>query len=184
MDGARASSVACMERCAECGFDPETIDPSNAADTIRGLGRKWQAPLTRFLPGEDGATLVRTRPAPTTWSPLEYGAHVRDVFALFERRVDAIVNTDHPALEVVDHDDAVTTGQYRALDPPAVAHDIATTADTLANAFEKLTAADWSRSGTRDGEERTVLDVARRAVHEASHHLLDAGRGMRAARGR
>jgi len=176
--------VTVVDRCAECGFEPTSLDPANAAESIRAFGRKWQAPLTRFLPGEDGAAITRTRPSPTTWSPLEYGAHVRDVFALFARRVADIVTHDRPTLDVIDHDRAVADGRYNELAPNDVATDVAANAEALATTLEKLDASDWSRTGTRDGEERSVLDIARRAVHEASHHLLDAGRGLRAARGR
>ena len=43
----------------------------------------------------------------------------------------------------------------------------------------------WDRTGTRrDGEVFTVLGAGRFALHEGTHHLLDIGRVMRAARGR
>jgi hypothetical protein len=173
-----------MDRCAECGFDATAVDPTSAADALRNVGRRWQAPLTRFLPGEDGATIVRQRPAPDTWSPLEYAAHVRDVFALFERRIGQIVSTDNPALEAIDHDQAVRDGNYNALDPSVVVAQITANADQLAATFTALPPDAWSRSGTKHGERRSVLDLVQRAVHEGSHHLLDAGRGLRAARGR
>jgi len=48
--------------------------------------------------------------------------------------------------------------------------------------LEALTPDQWERAGTRDGEHRTVLDLARRGVHEGTHHLLDIGRVLRAVR--
>jgi len=173
-----------VERCEECGFDPATVDPVSAPDAIRAFGRRWQAPLRRFLPGEDGDALVRARPAAGVWSALEYGTHVRDVFALFDRRVVHIAKEDDPALEVIDHDAAVRDGNYNRLDPATVAGEVAGAADGLAATLESVGPEAWSRAGTRDGERRTVLDLAQRAVHEGNHHLLDAGRVLRAARGR
>ena len=51
-----------MDRCDECGFDPESVDPVNGVGAVNDIGRRWQAPLTRFLPGEDGDALAAARP--------------------------------------------------------------------------------------------------------------------------
>ena len=173
-----------MDRCGECGFDPDGVTPETAADAVRAFARRYQAPLTRFLPDEDGTAVLRTRPESGGWSALEYAAHVADVFKLFGRRVEHLRATDGAALEVVDHEAAVASGAYDELEPAHVAADIADAANTLGDALAGLTEAEWNHSGTRAGEPRTMLDVARRAVHEGSHHLLDIGRALRAARQR
>jgi len=173
-----------VDRCDECGFDPETVTPVAAPDGVRDIGRKWQAPLTRFLHGEDGDTLVRVRPAPGAWSAIELAAHLRDVLGLFDRRVHQIVETDNPVLEIVEHDAVVRHGDYNALPRVQVLAEIQSAATTLASTFATLPEPAWSRTGTRDGAVRTPLELAQRAVHEGRHHLLDAGRALRAARGR
>ena len=76
-------ALAPPERCEECGFEAASVTPVDAAETIRAFGRRYRAPLSRFLPGEDGQALVRRRPDATTWSALEYAAHMRDVLALW-----------------------------------------------------------------------------------------------------
>jgi len=102
--------------------------------------------------------------------------------ALFERRVAQIVAEDDPVLEVIDHDAVVPDAADRSLGPVAVADELAAAADAFAARLEPLAAKQWERAGTREGERRTVLDVARRGVHEGSHHLLDIGRVLRAVR--
>ncbi|HWI03460.1 MAG TPA: hypothetical protein VNT52_06465, partial [Acidimicrobiales bacterium] len=64
-------------KCQECGFDYETLDPAEIPAALRAFAKRYRAPLTRFLPGEDGDAVVRQRPAEGTWSALEYAAHVR-----------------------------------------------------------------------------------------------------------
>jgi hypothetical protein len=127
--------------------------------------------------------VLRARPTPASWSALEYAAHVRDVLELFERRVVQLLQGESE-LEVVDHDRAVAEGHYNDLDPATVLEQLEAAAGALAVRLEGLEPDDWSRTGTRAGEERTMLDIGRRAAHEAHHHLLDIGRALRTARGR
>ena len=44
------------ERCEECGFEYASVSPADAAVALRSFGRRYRAPLTRFLDGEDGET--------------------------------------------------------------------------------------------------------------------------------
>jgi hypothetical protein len=171
-----------VDRCEECGFDPATVTGAVAADAVKGFGRRYRAPLTRFLPGEDGSAILRARPTPDAWSAIEYAAHVRDVFGLFDRRVVQILAGGRPELEVIDHTAAAADGRYRELDPVVLADALAIAAAGFAERLASVAGDDWSRWGTRAGEPRTVLDIAQRGVHEGNHHLLDIGRSLRAAR--
>ncbi|MBV8160394.1 MAG: hypothetical protein JO265_05670, partial [Acidimicrobiia bacterium] len=62
------------ERCDECGFVYAEVSPDDAVLRLRSLGRRYRAPLTRFLAGEDGDAILRRRPEPGVWSALEYAA--------------------------------------------------------------------------------------------------------------
>jgi hypothetical protein len=183
----RATTVGqagAVERCEECGFDPESVTPSTAAEAVRALGRRYRAPLTRFLSGEDGPTVLSQRPGSDVWSAIEYAGHVRDVLVLVDGRVARVLAEQDPELNLVDLEAAVEGGGYRELDAVAVGDELAAAADRLASALEALAPEDWERSGRRAGEPRSVLEMARRAVHEGSHHLLDVGRVLRRVRGR
>ena len=72
------------ERCPECAFDPNGFGAAELPAAVAALGRRYQAPLTRLLPGEDASLLV-AHPLPGVWSALAYACHVRDVLSVFDR---------------------------------------------------------------------------------------------------
>ncbi len=168
--------------CQECGFSDEGVTPADAIEAIRRFGKRYRAPLTRFLPGEDGDRVVRQRPAPEVWSALEYACHVRDVFDWYDERVKASLAEDGVDVPALGPDEAAEQGRYNEQDPVEVADALAANAERLAATFESAPADGWDRVHLRRGQPRTVLFTARRAVHEGNHHLLDIGRGLRAVR--
>ena len=169
-------------RCEECGFDDTGLSPTEAVAALRKFPRRYRAPLTRLLPGEDGSVL-RRRPEASTWSALEYAAHVRDVFAAYASRVRRTLDEDRPTFDdEPGPDEAAAAGRYNEQDPATVADELEANAELLATTLEAVPADGWARVGVRHGEERSVLLTARRAVHEGNHHLLDVGRSLRAGR--
>ncbi|MEJ7583021.1 MAG: DinB family protein [Acidimicrobiales bacterium] len=174
-----------FETCEECGFDPAEVGPGDLPGAIRALERRYRIPLTRFLPGEDADVVVRARPSADTWSALEYACHVRDVLGVFDQRVTLALTEADPVLGWWDHEAAAVEEAYNAQDPVQVVDALARRAEALAVIFEAVPGDGWKRSATRrDGEVFTVAGMGRFALHEGSHHLLDIGRSLRAARGR
>jgi hypothetical protein len=171
-------------QCSECGYSDDSVTPEDAMAELRRFGKRYRAPLTRFLAGEDGDELLRTRPAPGVWSALEYAAHVRDVFAWYDRWVRQTLVEDRPVLEGIGRDEAAVEYRYNEQDPAAVVDELATNAERLAATFESVPPDGWDRVGIRRGDERSVRRFAERAVHEGNHHLLDIGRGLRTVRER
>ena len=171
-------------KCEECGFVYEDLSPDQIPTALRSFAKRDRAPLSRFLPGEDGDALVRRRPAPDTWSALEYAAHVRDVFDNYDRWIHQILAEDRPLLEGAGPEELAVERRYNEDEPAAVADGVAANAERLAATVESVPEDGWERVGVRRDEERSVLLHARRAVHEGSHHLLDIGRGLRAVRDR
>ena len=172
------------ERCPECAFDPNGVGPADLPAAVAGLGRRYQAPLTRFLPGEDASLLV-AHPLPGVWSALAYACHVRDVLAIFDARIARMLAEDAPELGWWDHEAAVEADAYEKQPPAEVADAIAANAAALSATLAAIPEEGWDRTATRrDGELFTVLGAARFALHEGTHHLLDIGRVLRTARGR
>jgi hypothetical protein len=169
-------------RCEECGFDYDALSPADIPAAIRSFAKRYRAPLSRFLPGEDGDALVRQRPGPDIWSALEYAAHVRDVFDNYDRWIGQILAQDRPTLDGAGPEELAVERRYNEDDPAAVAEALAANAERLAATVASVPEDGWDRVGVRRDEERSVLLHARRAVHEGSHHLLDVGRGLRAVR--
>ncbi len=173
------------EICEECQFDPSAFAPADLADQIERLGTRYRAPLSRGLPGEDLGALVRRRPQPDVWSALECACHVRDVLALFVVRTGQTLAEDNPTYTWWDHDAAVDDDRYNEQGPSAVVDDLAANASAYAAALRSVPDDAWDRTGERrDGVVFTVAGLGRFALHEGSHHLLDIGRALRAARGR
>jgi hypothetical protein len=173
------------EVCDECKFDPSAFAPADLAEEIERVGSRYKAPLSRGLPGEDLGELVRTRPQPDVWSALECACHVRDVLGVLELRTRQTLVEDHPTYTVWDHEAAVDDDHYNDQDPAAVLEDLSTRATAYATALRSVPADGWDRTGERvDGVVFTVAGLGRFALHEGSHHLLDVGRALRAARGR
>ncbi|HUP85113.1 MAG TPA: DinB family protein [Acidimicrobiales bacterium] len=172
-------------RCDECGFDGEAMSNDDLVAACHGFARRYRAPLTRFLPNEDGPAVLRRRPAPEVWSALEYAAHTRDVLAFYRERVSRVLTEDRPTLHSVGFASREEEATSNDEDPAAVADGVTDEATQLATSLERLDAEQWQRVGLASdgsGAERTVRVLAERAVHDASHHLLDIGRSLRAAR--
>jgi hypothetical protein len=171
-------------RCEECGYDWEQPAADGVAQ-LRTFGRRYRVPLTRFLPGEDADEILRTRPDPETWSVLEYAAHTRDAFVFYDERVARVLAEERPQLDAFGFDAACAERRYNEQNPAQVASELDAAAAALADRAAGAAESEWQRVGIgSDGDERTVLVLLRRAVHEGHHHLLDIGRVARHARGR
>lgn len=171
------------ERCEECGFEYQSVQPDHAVAALRGFPKRYRAPLTRLLPGENDS-ILRARPDPAVWSALEYAAHVRDVFGAYGERIQQTLVEHRPVFDDIGPDEMAAEGRYNEQDPSVVADELAASAESLALVLEGVPADGWDRVGIRYGQERSVLFTAQRAVHEGHHHLLDIGRVMRTVRGR
>jgi hypothetical protein len=156
--------------CPECGFDAALVGRSRLAEATRTSAATWQALLER----DD----VAMRPAPTVWSPLEYGCHVRDVYSLFGQRVALMLAEDDPQFENWDQDATAVQGVYREQDPARVSVDLGAAAASLAALFDSVPADAWDRPGRRsNGSRFTVESIGRYYLHDVLHHLHDVGAG-------
>lgn len=79
-------------------------------------------------------------------------------------------------------DEVVVERDYNSQNPADVAEELAVAAEALAARLERVPPEGWVRVGVRDNLEMTIDWMARNVVHEGTHHLLDIGRSLRAAR--
>ena len=123
-----------------------------------------------------GADDVRTRPAPTVWSPLEYACHVRDVHVRYLARLEMMLTQDDPHYPNWDQDETAIAQRYHEADPAVVAEELVAASTTLADRFDQVHGHDWERTGVRsDGAEFTIATFAKYFIHDPIHHLHDAG---------
>ncbi|WP_125610933.1 DinB family protein [Specibacter cremeus] len=152
--------------CPECGFTADNTTPAAVASTIPALLPRWQGALKR----QD----ADVRPDDSTWSTLEYACHVRDVFGVFEARLNLMLGQDNPTFADWDQDQAAVDGDYAGQDPAVVARELAQAGTDAASAFASVTEEDWGRRGLRsNGSAFTVLTLSQYFLHDVIHHLHD-----------
>ena len=161
------------ERGPQCGHHPAAFDRADLGGQLMELAASWR---TFLLDADDH--YLRTNPAPGIFSPLQYGAHVRDIQRVYGDRILLMLEEDDPVFPQFNPDEEAWNG-YNRLDPGVLADDIEKQAGRLAGILDQLEVGDWSRTMTRDGGhdgvyQFTVAGLANYAVHESHHHLLDA----------
>lgn len=162
---ARDWLVVLEQGCDECGWSPHP--PADSVDRLRAAVPAWQDVLARDHVGR--------RPAETTWSPLEYACHVRDVISVWEERTRAMLAEDNPTFADFDGDRTALAQKYWTADPGAVAEQFAAATAGTVDALEGLSPTQWQRPGQRgDGTPFTVASLALYFSHELAHHLQDA----------
>ncbi|MGK9147995.1 DinB family protein [Plantibacter flavus] len=160
-----------LERaCPECGLDTTRVRFDELPALIRDNAAAWPAVLSRAD--------VRERPDAQTWSALEYGAHVRDVFRIFGVRLQLVLDEDDPAFANWDQDATAIEDRYDEQDPQLVAAQLVEAAEALAAAFEQVPDTALGRTGLRsDGARFTTETLGRYFIHDPVHHLWDVTHG-------
>jgi hypothetical protein len=152
--------------CPDCGFDASLVDRGAIASRTTHYAGQLGAALER--PGAD------RRPAPDTWSPVEYACHVRDVCEVFAERLQLMLTEDDPSFANWDQDATAIEKRYWAQRPAQVATELARSAAPIAAAFAAVGEDQWDRPGRRsNGSVFTVDTLARYFLHDLAHHVWD-----------
>ncbi|HYF44924.1 MAG TPA: DinB family protein [Acidimicrobiales bacterium] len=153
--------------CPECGFEAESVPLDGIGDLVRDTVRRWETVLG------DGSGLDQ-RPDDSTWAPIEYACHVRDVFRIYDQRLARMLSEDDPLFENWDQDATAVEDRYLDQEPTVVAAELAHAGHSVAAAFDGVQGDQWDRPGRRsDGASFTVATFARYFVHDPVHHLWD-----------
>lgn len=151
---------------------------------VRSYPRRYRALLV--TPGADDGpgAVFRRRPDPSTWSALEYTAHVADLLDLLGPAIQRVVFEENPVIPSFDNDERARAKRYNELERAEVLGWLELACGELASVIESVNADDWTRTGRVAGGERDALALARNGVHEGSHHLRDVHRVLARVRGR
>jgi S-DNA-T family DNA segregation ATPase FtsK/SpoIIIE len=162
------------EVCAACGFDGAQFTDDELLHSLRSLGPQWQQSL------RDAGDELRVRPAPATWSAIEYAAHSRDVTALHVFGVEQALTFDEPSFPPIQGDELIEAAatSYVDLDPQQVALELATQATLLADTATGGSAGSWQRGLTIGDSRQDIRFLLEHALHDSRHHLLDVQRGL------
>lgn len=160
------------EPCTECGFVADSVERAQFGAVIRADALGWPAVLA--LP--DAAE----RPDASTWSPLEYACHVRDVHRIFDERLRLMLTEDAPHFANWDQDETAVAERYDLQDPAVVGKELVAAAGQVAAQYDAVPADDdavWARRGLRsNGSEFTVDSIGRYHLHDIVHHTHDVRR--------
>jgi hypothetical protein len=152
--------------CPDCGFDATTFDRAGTGDAVRAIAQRWVDVLAR--------PDVCTRPDDSTWSPLEYAGHVRDVFRIFEGRLARMLTEHDPLFPNWDQDATAVEERYNEQDRATMATEIVAGSSAIASRFDGVRGDQWARTGRRsDDKHFTVDSFARYFLHDPLHHLWD-----------
>ena len=152
--------------CPECGFEASALTVDRIPGVIRDNATTWEAVLTLDDAG--------VRPEPTTWSPLEYACHVRDVHRIFDLRVGLMIDQDEPTFANWDQDETAVAERYAEQDPATVAGELLDAAESVAERYESVPPGAWGRRGFRsNGSEFTVESIGLYHLHDIVHHAWD-----------
>ena len=143
-----------------------------AAADIAPLVTAFTDPWPAVLARPDAAL----RPAPSTWSPLEYACHVRDVCRLFEQRLQLMLDHDAPTFANWDQDETAVADRYGEQDPPPSPASSRRRGPRSRRRTRGCRPTAWERTGIRsNGSEFTVLTLGQYGLHDLRHHLWDVG---------
>jgi hypothetical protein len=163
------------EACPQCGYNPASFSPESLGDVALDLSARWR----EFLAGADDAFL-RTNPEAEffVFSPIQYGAHVRDILRVYTDRMVLGIEQDSPTVPIFNPSQDVFES-YNGLDREELASDIESQARRLAEIVDNMDPSAWSRIVVNDRGVYgvytfSVAGLACNGVHEAHHHLLDA----------
>jgi hypothetical protein len=127
----------------------------------------------------DRAAGLSTRREPTTWSPLEYCCHVRDVLLVQRERVLAARWMERPSFNPMGREERVHFDGYAEQSALDVARQLGDAARLFANVLSRLSPVDWDRRviyNYPEPTERSLRWVAVHTEHEVYHHALDVRR--------
>jgi len=154
-------------RCEDCGLEARSVGRDELGERFFLATEEW-VQILRSYPA------VEVRPEARVWSPLEYGAHVRDVLVITGERLDLLLTRDDPTFENWDQDETAREGRYREQDPEQVADDLETAGERLVSRIAEIEARAWSRPGRRsNGSTFTVETLLQYVLHDVVHHLWD-----------
>lgn len=168
-------SDASAETCAECGFDSRHWAVRDAQSWLMFVGSWWQQATADVT-----IDVLNRRPSAGVWSVLEYGLHSAVAIAELREVVAAVLATDGVAVPPGRKlPSASTTEDPLQLDRAAVLADLGREAAAMADLASDASAP-WSNVGRRRGPMASAELWLLHALHDATHHQMDAARGLSA----
>ena len=162
-----------MDPCPQCGDHPASLPPDSLGPLALERAEAWRDFLSRAA-----ADFLRTSPEFGVFSPIQYGAHVRDIVRVYTDRMVLGLEQDAPTVPIFNPPQEEWE-RYNQLDADELGASIVAQAQRLADLTAEIAPENWRRIVVNDRGvygvySFTVAGLACNAVHETHHHLLDA----------
>ncbi|HUR22697.1 MAG TPA: DinB family protein, partial [Acidimicrobiales bacterium] len=108
--------------------------------------------------------MFRRRPHPSTWSALEYTAHVADRLDHLGPAIRLITRQNTPTIVGFENEERALSKAYNDLDRIEVLGWLDMACDELASVIADVRPDDWTRTALVAGAERDALTLARDGV--------------------
>ena len=168
--------------CPGCGLAYDSISPQDAIQSLRSFPRRYREVIGPFI---DDDEVLRRRPDASTWSALEYTAHVADILeAMTPQLVEVVQKNDPHINDPLDQDQRAVDRAYNDMEPRDVLDWLDRSSTAAADTAARFTSDDWSRKAEYPYGQRELIDIARNMVHEGVHHLRDVENVLRAVIGK
>lgn len=168
--------------CAECGLEYGRLQPPDVKVAVRSFPRRFRQVLAAARGDDAAEALIRRRPDATTWSALEYTAHVADIFEAFSEAIRRTYDEERPTLVLFDPEARAGAAVKDEPDPQVTLDRLQVAAERLAAQLERVDPEGWRREASLPWGDWELLDIAQLAVHEGAHHLRDVEKVLIAAR--
>ncbi len=173
--------MAITEFCEQCRFDSEAYTDQDVAGTLRTLPTWWRLlakPFSDRAPANTGPidNALFARPNATTWSAAEYAQHSVDVLRTLTLGLQMLIGDDK--LDFGSGPDEQPLREVPATPNIETVFEELDSATAALLAIAKAGEAS-THSAIFDGNPLNGPWILRHAVHDALHHLHDAGRGFR-----
>jgi hypothetical protein len=159
-----------VDHCDECGFR-YSATAADIPSALTALAARYGTVLTTTP-----LASLAARPAPETWSPLEYACHFRDILFMQRERLYQGLIEQKPNFIPMYREQRVTVGRYNDQSPAEVADAIGVGALLLGRLAESMDDAQWQRACIYNypaPAERSLLWMMQHTTHEGEHHLVD-----------
>ncbi|MGV0793202.1 DinB family protein [Mycolicibacterium sp. XJ1819] len=160
-----------QDRCDECAFDQSATPPAKVAVALEQV-----APQICESMRSIASDVLRRRPRPEVWAPIEYLGHLRESMAFHRWLIEKALAEDDPTVPMVDPDESVAGAGYRDADLEDLIAQFERRIQRLNAQLGALPPDAERRVITLGGQPITVALVARSAWHECHHHLGDIRR--------
>lgn len=153
--------------CPGCTFRYDQAPPEAVVTVARCLR---EIPVVIRSAARD----LHVRPTATTWSPVEYLSHMRDVLVTSALRLHRVAYEDQPSLDPMYNDWRALRFRYIDDDADHLIGQLGRAGQGLNDEVTSLSMDAWARTGGRSPDEsRPASWFVQHAAHEMTHHLED-----------